>query len=412
MARRSKVGGNEPLKVGLYGGFGTGNWGNDETARTLAGQLRERLPYVEPFLISYGAPSTQYRPEFARVVWMSAPRSASSTRLGRVLARGSGAARDLWRHVQVVRSADVIIVAGGGLFENDATAATAGMGGFLNLVGVGASARMRGVPFGIVAVGATRWQETPERLLVGWVMRLAQYRSFRDVPSRDALVLDGGAKPSDQVFADLVFAEPLNRSEGPRRCVGIGVMAHGWLSDGDAGAAYVDACASLAKTLMRSGTDVLVFGGDASDERWAATIVDRAANSGEPLPGHLERVDASAPGALDDAIDRSDVIVCSRYHNVVMAVRHLTPVVAVADREKTRTLMADIGQSSFVVEARQVDADLLEGLVTELMKSRASVVEVISNALTAMSRAAEAQVRDVCAHLVQQSGDTAGGVRK
>lgn len=400
-----------PLRIGLYGGWGTGNWGNDETARTFVDQLSRTMPEAVPVLVSYGTPPDERPAGTAPVVWLGASRPGSGSPVARVVHRLVGAAGDLGRHVRVARSVDVLLVAGGGLFENDATASSSSLGGFLNLLGSALATRAGRRPFGIVAVGATPWEGGAAGRLVERLMRLATYRSFRDARSRGAMVQDGGARADDPVHADVVFAADAADPPAPGTCVGLGVMAHGWLgvprtadARDHATSPYVQACVDLALTMRSRGVDVLVFGGDDADTPWAAEVVRRVGQEGGPGPGGVvELVDVSVPGALDGAVRRCGVVVCSRYHNVITAFRLGRPVVALADRVKTRTIMESAGQSAFVVEAREADAEALEALVARLLDESGDVARAeIREATSRMSVAAREQFAELAVVLSQR----------
>ena len=213
----------------------------------------------------------------------------------------------------------------------------------------------------VLAVGTTAWTEPVGRTIVAWTMRLAHYRSFRDVPSRTAMITTGGAKATDPVHADVVLARGPLPAPARRTGLGLGVMRFSWLGDAaeTRRSPYVAAYASVARDALARGTPVRVLVGDDADGAVARALQDELADglAADGLAGtQLADLDLVAPDDLPAVAAACEVVVCSRYHNAIAALRNGTPVIAVADRVKVRSLLESAGLGEMVIEARSVTA--------------------------------------------------------
>ncbi|MBD7979426.1 polysaccharide pyruvyl transferase family protein [Oerskovia merdavium] len=406
MARRSKVGGNEPLKVGLYGGFGTGNIGNDATARVVAEHVRGHHDDVEVVLVSYAdetTPSTSI--DHLPLMTLGEPvEERGRTRVGRAVHRRWQSVRQLGRDWTITRQFDAMVITGGGVFEAESTAAAGGLVGAVGFFLLALVSSHRHHHFATLSIGGTSMRRSLERFLLVRSMRYAEYRSFRDAASKDALVGMHGAQDDDRVSSDLVFATPMisrasRTQSGPKR-VAIGVMRFPWLGEGWADelarTAYVQALADVVEHLLPTST-VAVFGGDKAD----APVIEALVRVVEGRVGHevvLHRVEVWGSPAFHDTVERLcdvDVVVCSRYHNLVAAFLRGTGVIAVADRVKVRSLMREAGVSDLVVEARGLDGQDLVERIEHVVAHLDDVRAAVSSTTRQFALSAEAQLREL-----------------
>ena len=357
-----------PLLVGLYGGFGVGNVGNDATICAVVEHLRRSRPTTELRLLTYADDAALVARRFGvATISLRRPRPVRPAgRVARLVGRPWRLVRLLAHAWASVRGVDVVVVTGGGVFEAEGTA---GIGGWIGMVGLLSLALASSVGrhhhLAFVGVGGTYAPRRLERVLVAASTRRAEHRSFRDEESRTALLRMGGAAPGDLVGADLVFArEPVagpERVDGGRPRVGIGVMGFPWLDLDSPGAiaadAYVDALVSTIASLVSGGDDVLIFGGDTADDPVVEVTSARArARLDDDGRSHVL---VSEARSLEDQLSElatTDVVVSSRFHNVVATFLAERPVVAVADRAKVRRLMASAGLQDYVVEAATLTA--------------------------------------------------------
>lgn len=357
-------------RVGFFGLLGSGNIGNDGSFESVLGYLRSAHPDVElsclcpsPDVVSarYGVSSTglhRYR------TWRRAPVPGAVTRvLGRIVD-----AVLLWRWVA---RHDVVIVPGTGPLE---TTLPVGPWGFpLDLLLVCTAGRACGTKVGLVAVGGN----VPGRPATRWLLRsaakLAAYRSFRDARSRESLWTLGVDTSRDVLYPDLTYALPVPDGEPMvAGTVGVGVMDY-YGSDEDRKSGtdihrrYVDGMTAFVEALVDGGRRVVLFGGDRLDDPVATAIAASVYRSRPAMD--RSRLVCEKPGTLAELMERmtpAEIVVASRYHNLLCAVKLGKPTLSVSYSAKCDDLMERAGLAEFCHTARAVDPAKLQELFAEL----------------------------------------------
>ena len=378
------------LRVGVLGGFGTGNTGNDATAAVTVERLRTALPDVGLRLITTAEDTRSVAETFHLDVVTLYRERASWTRagFGRVVSRPWNMARDLVRTWAVARSVDSVVVLGGGLFEAEAVGGPSGWVGMAGLLVLSMASSIGKHSIAFVGVGGTYLPTRAERGMLAVSMHRADYRSFRDPWSLKAAVQMSAAGPDDRTTADLVFAvdplvdhpiEPSQSSDGPSQSgrahgrVALGVMGFPWIARDDQGVSttdpYVLALVGATVELVEQGDEVVVFCGDIADRRVIDRVVElsrgRLADG-----GHANLVTAVHSILFADHLRElasADVVVGSRFHNLVAAMVLERSTVAVSDRAKVRDLMEHMGLRDYVLEARALTS---EDLVEQIRRAR------------------------------------------
>ncbi|MFF3689594.1 polysaccharide pyruvyl transferase family protein [Streptomyces sp. NPDC002187] len=349
-----------PVRVGVFGLLGSGNLGNDGSLEAVLGYLRAEHPDAvvdalcggpEVVAARYGIPATRlhwYRGEY---------RTAS--RAGAIASKGLGKLVDVVRTAAWVRRHDVVIVPGMGVLE--ATLPLRPWGFPYSLFLLCASGRLFRTRVALVGVGAAPIGNRPTRALVRWSARLATYRSYRDVQSRDAIREMGVDTARDEVHPDLAFALPTlptSAPSGPPGLVCVGVMDFHGGNDDRARAEeihrrYLDGTTRFVRALVEEGRPVRLLTGDACDAAVVSAILD-AVDS--PL------VTAAEVASLADLMKETAVaetVVATRYHNLICALKVGTPTLALSYAAKSDALMAQMGLAAYCHSAREVDADQL-----------------------------------------------------
>ncbi|MFJ8942675.1 polysaccharide pyruvyl transferase family protein [Streptomyces sp. NPDC102395] len=387
-------------RVGVFGLLGSGNLGNDGSLEAVLGYLRTEHPDAvvdalcggpEVVAARYGIPATRlhwYRGEY---------RTAS--RAGAVAAKGLGKLVDVFRTAAWVRRHDVVIVPGMGVLE--ATLPLRPWGFPYSLFLLCATGRLFGTRVALVGVGAGPVGDRPTRALVRWSARLAAYRSYRDVQSRDAIRAMGVDTARDEVCPDLAFALPTPRAKapsGPPGPVCVGVMDFHGGNDDRARAEeihrrYLDGTTRFVRALVAEGRPVRLLTGDACDAPVVAAILD-AVDS--PLVTAAEA--ASLDGLTKEAA-AADAVVATRYHNLVCALKAGTPTLALSYAAKSDALMDRMGLGAYCHPAREVDADRLLEQFRALEKHSAELRRTLAGRNLAVARQVEQQFTALTAAL-------------
>ncbi|MFE9331461.1 polysaccharide pyruvyl transferase family protein [Streptomyces sp. NPDC006925] len=347
-------------RVGLFGLLGSGNLGNDGSLEAVLAYLRAEHPEAvvdalcggpETVAARYGIPATRlhwYRGEY---------RTASRARS--IAGKGLGKLVDVVRTAAWVRRHDVVIVPGMGVLE--ATLPLRPWGFPYALFLLCASGRLCGTKVALVGVGAAAIGDRVTRALVSWSARLAAHRSYRDELSRDAMREMGVDTTRDEVHPDLAFALPApaaGRGSGPPGLVCVGVMDFHGGNDDRARAEeihrrYLDGTTRFVRALVEEGRPVRLLTGDECDAR-VVDAIREAVDS--PL------VDAAEATSLADLMAEAaaaDIVVATRYHNLVCALKAGTPTLALSYAAKSDALLARMGLGAYCHPAREVDADRL-----------------------------------------------------
>ncbi|MGW1726796.1 polysaccharide pyruvyl transferase family protein [Streptomyces sp. NPDC002306] len=358
-----------PVRVGVFGLLGSGNLGNDGSLEAVLGYLRAEHPEAavdalcggpEVVAARYGIPAT-------RLHWYGGEYRTAS-RAGAIAAKGLGKLVDVFRTAAWVRRHDVVIVPGMGVLE--ATLPLRPWGFPYSLFLLCATGRLFGTRVALVGVGAAAIGDRPTRALVRWSARLAAYRSYRDVLSRDAMRAMGVDTARDKVHPDLAFALPTpspSAPSGPGGPVCVGVMDFHGGNDDRARAEeihrrYLDGTTRFVRALVEDGRRVRLVTGDECDRPVVAAILD-AVDS--PL---VTAAEAASLADLMTEMAAADTVVATRYHNLICALKVGTPTLALSYAAKSDALMAQLGLDAYCHPAREVDADQLLDLFRSLEK--------------------------------------------
>jgi polysaccharide pyruvyl transferase WcaK-like protein len=347
------------MKVGLFGLLGAGNMGNDGSLEVVLAYLRDRHPDAElcclcsgPEVVEerYGIPSTHLN-------WYHT-RDRAPGRLARVGWKVVGKFRDAARLLRWVREQDVVIVPGAGVLEN--TLPLRAWGFPLSLFLLNLFGRLTGTKVAFVNVGSNVIRQRMMRFFIRWATRLAHYRSFRDTLSRDALATMGVNTSRDEVYPDLVFALPGPAVTVESGTVAVGLMDYHGSNDDRARAdsihrTYVNGMRSFVRFLVDSGRQVRLLIGDEVDE----VVVRQVLADTRDRPGAVIYEPIRTLGDVMVQIAKCEVVVGTRYHNVLCALKLAKPTISVSYSAKNDRIMADMGLGEYTQDARTVDADRL-----------------------------------------------------
>jgi len=350
-------------RLAFYGYLASGNIGNNASLETVMGWLNSNYPQVEMSCISTAPAelSAKYGIPCVSMTWRSQDRSypgvieAARRVFGRLL--------DIPRSYKLAGSVDAVVIPGMGVLEESLRARPWNLpfGQFL----MAAACRLRRRPFVLLDVGAERASNPVTRWLYMTTVRLAAHISYRDQLSA-ARMAGAGAREPDAVAPDLAFAHPASTLANPEpgRIV-VGVMAYYGQGDDPIRGAhvrrrYVATMAEALAQLAEAGHQVVLVGGDRVDVD-VARDVQAAILSASPALSHdavLVR-DFETFTELTEEMMRAEVVIASRFHNLICALRLARPTVSVGYAAKNRYLMEALNVDGFSQEIMHLDADQL-----------------------------------------------------
>ncbi len=372
------------LRVALFGGFGIGNFGNDASLEAVLNFLRAERPELElscicsePAVVSarFGAPA------IATVRKLRGPWRLVDT----LLLRQPGAWRNWLSCLQGVRRFDVIVVAGTGVFDDFRDSP---LGWPSRLLRWCVAARLRGVRVAFLSVGGGPILNPISRVLMKWAAQLGDHRSYRDTDSLDYMRSIGVDENRSVVLPDLALLLPAP-AERPRPAdapitVGVGVMNYrGWRDSDAVFNDYIQTHVRLIEWLQGRGWKARIVIGQAPTDLVAVREIEK--RLGRPLIGPREEAMSSIHDAMQ-AIGETDLVVASRYHVQIAALKMRRPLISLSYAPKNDALLQAAGMGAFVQDVHKVDFDLLTRQIETLAGERGRYVDIVDNQVSAMER--------------------------
>jgi polysaccharide pyruvyl transferase WcaK-like protein len=293
----------------------------------------------------------------------------------------------LIRAIWHARRLDLLIIPGTGILD-DFQAGPLGMP--LALFGWCLAARLCGTRTAFVSVGAGPIHHPLSRWLMKSAVAMAQYRSYRDTVSKAFMESIGFDTRDDAIYPDIAFklpapSSPIRQSAAAGSLtVGVGVMTYlGWERGSPHGpaiyATYLEKITAFVLWLLDQGHRVRILMGDAADRDAVADVLSRVARPDLAQ----DRLVADPMRSLHDLMRQmaeTDVIVATRYHNIVCALRLGKPLVSLGYAEKNDVLMTEMGVGRFCQHVERFDLDLLIEQFTQLVVERQRYEDAIRRA--------------------------------
>jgi polysaccharide pyruvyl transferase WcaK-like protein len=384
------------------GPFGYGNLGDAAIVEAALQSLRRRYPdsTIVGFTLDpedterrHGITSFPLSRTTPRDVWadhlgpyaramrrLRTSRSGLVRRVERVASRVPAELGMLVRSYRALDGVDVLIACGSGQIQDY----WGGGGPFsypYTMLRWALLARLRRAKFMIVSIGAGPISARLSRRFFRWALSLASYRSFRDEQSR-ALVADvTGLARNDPVYPDLAFSlavpgetSPTTRGhvDASPSVVGVGPIGYyregNWPEADDARyARYLSTIVAFVNTLLAEGHSVVFLKGEARYDQ--AVIDDITARLNIPDPGSSGQIlDAPMDGVdgIIGALARCDVVVASRFHNVLLSYLLGRPVLALSYQSKIDSLMEEFDQAQFCLPISDASPQVMLAKLIEL----------------------------------------------
>jgi polysaccharide pyruvyl transferase WcaK-like protein len=404
-------------RVGLFGYLGSGNIGNDASMESVLRYLSADHPdaVLDAMCMGPERLKATYGIEAIPLLWhQKYEEQASGVRAIALKVLGKGV--DAFRTALWVRRHDVVIVPGMGVLE--ASLPVHPWGFPYQMFLLSASGRIFGTKVALVSVGANVTNRRLTRWLFNSAARLAFYRSYRDIGSRDAMRQRIPGTAQDHVYPDLVFGIPAPPYDpGDPQTVGVGVMAYYGANDDRKQAdeiyvSYVEKMKSFVRWLVDSGRTIRLLVGDTSDDSVVQEILtDLRAHRPNLEASRVVAEPVSSFAELTRAMAPAGIVVATRYHNVMCALKLSKPTLSIGYAAKNDVLMADMGLSEFCQSARSLDVGRLIEQFTELESRSAQLRQTMQEHNMAKARLLDDQFATLSARLfsAREPAGTAAG---
>ena len=356
-----------PRAVVFFGHFGAGNWGNECTLQACLHHVRRLRPDAPLICLSTKPEDTERRYGLPTVGLLDFKRDLTDTRdnsrsrMQRLLQLTAAQPVNLVSMIKTVRQADTLVMTGTGMITDWGEGPLGLPLSMLQWCALAAVMRRRVL---FLSVGVEQIVSPVARELLRKAMLLADYRSFRDAHSRDQLVAAGMPVGQDPLCPDLAFSLPI--PEVARNARKPGTVAVGVFSQRSRGAAnaedlaeysaYVEKMGRLVLHLLSRKKRVRLVIGDISD---IPVVEDLKAWLGARESAPFESEPAQSVEQVMAQLAEAELVVATRFHNVVLALRMGIPVLSIAYEGKNDALMGAMGLEAFCQSIDDLDVTRL-----------------------------------------------------
>jgi polysaccharide pyruvyl transferase WcaK-like protein len=378
-------------KLSLYGHFGANNFGNESTLQAMLYHVRRLMPDAEVTCICTAPEAVTRDYEIAAVpisaVVFKSPISRNSlAKLARRIFIGVPSELYRWlKNITMLRDTDALIIVGTGLLTDAYGLMNWGP---YSIFKWSVSAKSRGCKLLFVSVGAGPIHSRVGKWLATTSLALADFRSYRDNETKEYLSSIGVAVARDKVYPDLAFsiaeeAAPKCKSSDRRSIVGLGLMLYNnKLSSNESNepisAEYLEQLVVFVRWLLARDYDIRLLIGDHADK----SVIDEFKTL---LRNRLGTYDEAR--VMDDPISsvetlltqlaETDVVVATRFHNVLWALALNKPVISISFHQKCTSLMRDMGLQSYCQDIHKLSAAKLIEQFCQLEKNAGSLKQMI-----------------------------------
>jgi polysaccharide pyruvyl transferase WcaK-like protein len=269
--------------------------------------------------------------------------------------------RHLFRAHRLLQKTDLLIMSGGGQIDDY-------WGGPFGqpyaLFKWALLAKLNGTPVVFLSVGVCSLRTRLSRHLAFRALRLAAYRSYRDQGSK-RLLRDVCFTRSDPECPDLAFSHPQGGQPAtaasvtaPRRLVvGISPITylapHGWPEHNpDIYERYLQTLGEFAEEVLGEGHSVVLFT-SAWQDQFGVKDLQKKLDSSPRRDSWGDRLGWAAPACPDDLlteIGRTDMVVASRLHGIILSHLLSKPVLALSYDRKVGAHMEAMAQERFCLD--------------------------------------------------------------
>jgi len=358
-------------KLALFGAFGVGNLGNECTLQALLHNIRRYVPDAEICCICPGPDEVRLAYKIRATPIEEIPFSHIANRalrlLRKILVR---VPLELFRWIRAIvtlTDVDVLVMTGTGMLSDFGISP---LGLHFQILKWTLLAKFCHRKVVFLSVGAGPLRRPLSRRIVKAALSLADYRSYRDIFSKNYLESIGFDTQRDHVFPDLAFSYPAaklpqNSNNGSSRAVvGVGLMTYfnrtGSSPENDTiYSEYIAKIGDFVSWLLEKKYTVQLLIGDVTYDQSAtrdlmAYIKKRGVHCEN---GTIIDEPATSVDQVLSQLDATDFVVASRFHNILLALMLAKPVLAISYHEKNAALMASAGLAEFSQDIEHINVD-------------------------------------------------------
>ncbi|NTS30906.1 polysaccharide pyruvyl transferase family protein [Phyllobacterium sp. BT25] len=377
------------MKIGLLGQFGSGNTGNDGSLEAMLDFLRASKQEATLLCVcsNPAAVTERYKVDAISIGGVKLEGNWSN-RLNRLLADFPRRLGSLYAVIRGLRGVSVLIIPGTGILDDFQETA---FGWPFVVFRWCLAARLQNARIAFVSIGAGPIENPLSRWFLKSAARMAQYRSYRDDFSLEYMKGIGLDVTPDLRYPDIAFRLPLPASvpakDTARTTVGVGVMDyHGWkkanADNAEGERIHNNYIAKLTKYicwLIDEGHNARLLTGDLRDGRAVKQLMKSISSTRPDIP--MERIAVGHGGSLHELmseIAQTDIVVVSRYHNVVCALKSGRPTISLSYNLKNDYLLSQFRQAHYCQHIETFDVEKLKQQTNQVLGNMDAVKQEIA----------------------------------
>ena len=394
-------------KIVFFGHFGMGNFGNESTLQSILYQLRHSLPNAEFACITSGPEGTAAIHEIAvipiaEILAKSWRPQTPLFRLMRMLSIGIISEPYRWiKGLMTLKHTDMLIIPGTGLLTDAYGLLSWGP---YNLFKWSLIAKFCRCKLLFVSVGAGPIYGVLGRFFVKTALSLADFRSYRDDSSMHYLNGIGLKTNNDRVYPDLVFSFPQAviphqvTGQDRRSVVGLGLMYYAGKysvpNPSDAiHQAYLENLVTVVEWLLARNYNVRLLIGDLWDlpvKREFRYLLEKRLLSNYDKSRIIDESVTTVENLVSQ-LAATDIVVATRFHNVLLALLCNKPVISISFHHKCASLMSSMGLSEYCLDINDLRADKLMEKICDLEKHAGKLKPLIEEKIIELRKALDQQ---------------------
>jgi polysaccharide pyruvyl transferase WcaK-like protein len=392
-------------RIAFFGHFDSSNFGNESTLQAILYHLRCFHPDAEVTCISTGHKATvaTHQIEAIPVAETFGKWRFRNPFLRAVRRICIGIPRELYswpKYLMRLMRIDMLIIPGTGLLTD-----AYGLLGFgpYNMFKWSLIAKICRCKLLFVSVGAGPIYGILGRCFVRSSLSLADFRSYRDKSTVQYLEGIGFRSDSDRVYPDLAFslpeaAIPNRDTTKSRRCVvGLGLMEYGGMysvlkPSSENYLAYLENLVTVVNWLLAHEYDVRLLCGDLGDmhakQQFSELLRERLSVRDE---GRIVDEPVLSVESLLSQIVATDIVVATRFHNVLLALLCNKPVISISFHHKCASLMNAMELSGYCLDINELKADRVIEKICDLEANADKLKRLIRQKVTEFRKALDEQ---------------------
>jgi polysaccharide pyruvyl transferase WcaK-like protein len=402
--------------ISFFGNFGTQNLGNEYTLQAIIHNTHKYLPDAavdcictdpEDASARHGIPASPISYRYDKAYRSKLRRDTGIVRwLRRLFVRLPLELIQWLKAFRKLKDTSMLVMTGTGMLGDF------GIGPFdlhYEILKWSVLAKLRGTKLFFVSVGAGPIAHPLSRRIVKLAISLADYRSYRDSFSKEYLASIGFDTKDDFVYPDLAFSlrprAPASRSRDSR-VIGLGLMDYygkGSTQEYDETAYqhYLDAVTGFVASLLdRKYTIRLLIGDVSYDKRVTGDVLERLKERGSSYrEGQIIDDPVSSVDELIAQLAATDIVIATRFHNLLLALMLNKPVVALSYHAKIASLMEGVGMAEYCQRIDQLDASRLMEQFDKLEQNAGTLKPLLEQRIGEYGRALEQQYEHIFNHL-------------